>query len=71
MYAKKDIKCYSLRELLKKNAALILTLLKTGLTSLSPRIYDPKVKTFGTFGKLLCILIHPIFWKKVSQNFWI
>ena len=31
----------------------------------------PKVKTFGTFGTLLCILIHPIFWQKVSQNFWI
>ena len=29
----------------------------------------PKVKTFKTFGTLLCILIHPIFWQKVSQNF--
>ena len=30
----------------------------------------PRVKTFGTFGALLCILIHPIFLQKVSQNFW-
>ena len=24
----------------------------------------PKVKTFGTFATLLCILIHPLFWQK-------
>ena len=58
-----------------KNAALIWTLSKTGLTP-PPDFWIfwytfPKVKTFGTFGTLLCILIHPIFWQKVSQNFWI
>ena len=30
-----------------------------------------KVNTFGTFGTLFCILIHPIFWQKVPKNFWI
>ena len=30
-----------------------------------------KSQNFETFGTLLCILIHPIFWQKVSKNFWI
>ena len=58
-----------------KNAALIWTLSKTGVTLAPPPefwiFWDtfPKVKTFGTLGKFLWILIHPIFWQKVSGNF--
>ena len=63
------------RETLKKNEALIWPSFKTGLTPPPSDFWIfldtfPKVKTFGNFGTLLCILIHPIFWQKVSQNYW-
>ena len=57
------------RDTLKKNAALIWTLSKTGQPPPPQDFWIfmftfPKVKTFGSFGTLLCILFHPIFWQK-------
>ena len=70
---------FHIRKLPKKNSALILTSSKTCFDPHPPRFLDllghfsesPNFFFVGSFGTNLCILIHPIFWQKVSQNFWI